>query len=108
MQKKFKIKSGDTVFVLAGKDKGKTGEIMKVDREKERVIVKGVNIQKKHQKPSQGNPGGLIDKEGFIHISNVNFLDKEKNKPTRLGIQKTSDGKKVRVSKRSKKVIDEK
>lgn len=108
MAKRCRIKTGDTVVVLTGKDKGKSGEILSIDRTKDRVIVKGINMQKKHQKPSQGNPGGLVDKEGSLHISNVNLLDPETNKPTRVGVQKNDDGKKVRVSKRSEKVIDEK
>ena len=108
MAVKFKIKTGDTVVVLAGKEKGKSGEVLKVDRASSKVVVKGLNMQKKHQKPSQGNPGGLIDKEGALHISNVNLLDPETNKPTRVGMKVTEAGKKVRFSKRSKKMIDEK
>ncbi|MAP24289.1 MAG: 50S ribosomal protein L24 [Rickettsiales bacterium] len=104
---KFNIKSGDTVFVTVGKDKGKTGEVQSIDRAKHRVIVKGINIQKKHQKPSQGSPGGLIEKEGSIHISNVNLLDPKTKKPTRVGVI-VENGKKVRVAKKSKQKIDEK
>ena len=107
MAVKFHIKSGDTVYVTVGKDKGKTGEVQSIDRLKQRVVVKGINVQKKHQKPSQGNPGGLIEKEGSIHISNVNLIDPKTKKPTRVGIV-SENGKKIRVAKKSKQKIDEK
>lgn len=101
---KWRIKKGDTVQVIAGKDKGTKGEILSVDREERRVIVKGVNVVTKHQKPSMSTPGGLIKKEKSIHASNVMIVDSTDDKPTRVGM-KMVDGKKVRVSKRTGSVI---
>ena len=106
-KKKFKIKTGDKVIVIAGKDKGKVGKVLKVLPEEERVIVEGVRIVKKHLRPSQKYPeGGIIEKETPIHISNVMLVDPKTNKPTRVGI-KIVDGKKHRYAKRSGEIIDE-
>ncbi|ADU96241.1 50S ribosomal protein L24 [Thermovibrio ammonificans] len=106
-KKKFKIKAGDKVIVIAGKDKGKVGKVLKVLPEKERVIVEGVRIVKKHVRPSQTNPeGGIIEKEAPIHISNVMLVDPKTGEPTRVGI-KFVDGKKVRYAKKSGEIIDE-
>ena len=81
---KLQIKKGDTVVVISGKEKGKQGEIIAVDIKKERVTVKGLNLVKRHTKPSQANPqGGIIEKEGTIHVSNVMVLDPEQKVPTR-------------------------
>lgn len=100
------VKSGDKVKVLTGKDKGKVGVITKAFPKKDRVIVEGVNIVKKHQKPSQLNPsGGIVEKEAAIHVSNVMLIDPATNEPTRVGY-KVIDGKKVRVSKKTGEVID--
>ena len=103
--KKFKIKKGDTVYVNAGNDKGKTGKVLSVLRDEDRVIVEGVNLVSKHTKPNSKQPqGGIIKKEGSIHISNVNLLDPSstaaKPVPTRVGYKLDGD-KKVRVSKKS-------
>jgi large subunit ribosomal protein L24 len=103
--KKLKIKKGDTVYVNAGNDKGKTGRILTVLKDKDRVIVEGVNLVSKHTKPNSKQPqGGIIKKEAGIHISNVNLLDPTstaaKPVPTRVGY-KFVDGKKVRVAKKS-------
>ena len=99
--KKFKIKKGDTVYVNSGNDKGKTGKVLSVLTEKDRVIVEGVNLVSKHTKPNSKQPqGGIIKQEAAIHISNVNLIDPESSKPTRVGF-KTVDGKKVRVAKKS-------
>ena len=103
--KKFKIKKGDTVYVNSGNDKGKTGKVLSVLTEKDRVIVEGVNLVSKHTKPNSKQPqGGIIKQEAAIHISNVNLLDPAstaaKPVPTRVGY-KTVDGKKVRVAKKS-------
>ncbi len=93
------VKKGDTVKVITGKDKGKQGVILQVFPKKERVIVEGVNIVKKHAKPSQDNPqGGIINKEAAIHVSNVMPIDPKTGEPTRVGY-KVVDGKKVRVAK---------
>ena len=103
--KKFKIKTGDEVVVLAGKDKGQKGRILKIIKSKDRVIVEGVNVVKKHVKPSTENPqGGIEEKEAAIHVSNVALVDPKTGKPTRVGYE-IKDGKKVRVSKKSKEVI---
>ena len=100
------IKTGDKVRVIAGKDKGKEGTISKVFNAKNRVIVKGVNMIKKHQKASQTNPqGGIIDIEAPIHASNVMLIDPSNNEPTRLGVR-VEDGHKVRFSKKSGETID--
>ena len=96
--KKFNIKKGDTVFVNAGNDKGKTGKVLEVIRDKERVIVEGVNMVSKHTKPNPKNPqGGIVKQEAGIHISNVNLVDNA-GKPTRIA-HKEVDGKKVRIAK---------
>ena len=103
--KKFKIKSGDEVVVLAGKDKGQKGKVLKIITDKDRVLVEGVNIIKKHVKPSAENPqGGIVEKEAPIHISNVALVDPKTGSATRVGYE-IKDGKKVRVSKKSKEVI---
>ncbi|KRK35277.1 50S ribosomal protein L24 [Levilactobacillus parabrevis] len=100
------IKTGDKVRVIAGKDKGKEGTVSKVLNAKNRVIVKGVNMIKKHQKASQTNPqGGIIDIEAPIHASNVMLIDPSNNEPTRLGVR-VEDGHKVRFSKKSGETID--
>lgn len=100
------VKKGDKVKVITGKDKGKTGVILKALPKKDRVIVEGVNIVKKHAKPSQDNPqGGIINKEAAIHVSNVMPIDPKTGEPTRVGY-KVVDGKKVRVAKKSGEVLD--
>ena len=96
--KKFNIKKGDTVYVNAGNDKGKTGKVLEVIRDKECVIVEGVNMVSKHTKPNPKNPqGGIVKQEAGIHISNVNLVDNA-GKPTRIA-HKEVDGKKVRIAK---------
>ncbi|MDR2646448.1 MAG: 50S ribosomal protein L24 [Holosporaceae bacterium] len=101
---RWRIKKGDTVLVIAGKDKGAKGEVLSVLREERRVTVKGVNICLRHKKPAMNNPGGLVKIEKSIHASNVMLVDATDGKPTRVGI-KLIDGKKVRVSKRTDSVI---
>ena len=103
---KLKIKKGDKVIVITGKDKGKTGEVTKVLVQENKVIVSGINIAKRHTKPSQESAGGIISKEMPIHISNVAYVDPKTNKPTRLGIKMDKDGRKVRVAKKSGEVVD--
>jgi len=96
--KKFNIKKGDTVYVNAGNDKRKTGKVLEVLRDKDRVIVEGVNMVSKHTKPNPKNPqGGIVKQEAGIHISNVNLVDNA-GKPTRIA-HKEVDGKKVRIAK---------
>jgi len=100
------VKKGDKVAVISGKDKGKTGVILEAYPKNNRVLVEGVNIVKKHAKPSQDNPqGGIISQEAPIHASNVMPLDPKTGEPTRVGYKEV-DGKKVRVAKKSGEVLD--
>ena len=102
---KLKIKTGDTVKVIAGEEKGKEGKVLRVDREKNRAIVEGLNLVKKHTKPNAQNPqGGIVEKEASIHISNLSLIDPKTKEATRLGFE-VKDGKKVRISKKSNVVI---
>lgn len=106
MQKKLHIKTGDQVQVIAGKEKGKQGEVLSIDRKKDRVLVKGLNIVKRHQKPNAANPqgGGIEEKESGIHISNVMLV--ENGKPVRVGRKMDEkSGKLVRVSKKTGETI---
>ena len=99
---KLHIKSGDTVYVNAGEDKGKTGKVVKVLVEKNRAIVEGVNMFSKNQKPNAKNPqGGIVKMEAPIHISNLNVVDPKTGKPTRIGRRLNENGKLVRYSKKS-------
>ena len=99
---KLHIKKNDTVVVLAGEDKGKTGKVLKVLVEKDRALVEGVNMVSKSTKPSAKNPqGGIVKQEAPIHISNLSLVDPKSGKATRVGIKVTEDGKKVRIAKKS-------
>lgn len=100
-----KIKKGDKVIVLTGRDKGKTGEVTQVLPKEDRVVVSGVNVVKRHQRPSQTTPGGIVEKNASIHVSNVALADPKSGEATRVGF-KVEDGKKVRVAKKSGEVID--
>ncbi|MEM0928194.1 MAG: 50S ribosomal protein L24 [Pseudomonadota bacterium] len=100
-----RIKKGDKVVVLAGKDKGAEGEVLKVMPKDDRVLVQGVQMVTKHRKPSQQSQGGLERMEAPIHVSNVALKDPKDGKPTRIGFE-VRDGKKVRVAKRSGEVLD--
>jgi large subunit ribosomal protein L24 len=106
MAAKFKIKKGDKVIVITGRDKGKSGEVLRVVREEDRVLVQGVNMMKRHTRPAAGQPGGIIEKEATIHISNVAHIDPKSNEPTRVGYKILEDGRKVRFAKRSGEVLD--
>jgi len=106
MAVKFKIRKGDKVIVRTGKDKGKSGEVLQVLRDEARVLVQGVNMIKRHTRPAPGNPGGIIDKEASIHISNVALADPKSGKPTRVGFKLLDDGRKVRIARRSGEAID--
>ena len=106
MAAKIKIKKGDKVIVVAGKNKGLTGEVLKVFPEKNRATVRGVNIVKRHTKPTQNDPGGVKEKENSINISNIAFLEVTKNKATKVGYKFLKDGRKVRFSKLTGEVID--
>jgi len=102
---KLKIKKGDRVIVLTGRDKGKTGEVLKALPRDNKVIVQGVNVAKRHQRPTQTSGGGIIEKEAPIHASNVAHIDPKSSKPTRVGFKKLDDGTKVRIARRSGEVI---
>ena len=106
MAAKFKIKKGDRVVVTTGRDKGKSGEVLAVQRDRNRVLVQGVNLVKRHQKPSQTAQGGIIEKEASVHISNVAHIDPKPDQPTRVGYRLLDDGRKVRFAKGSGEVID--
>jgi large subunit ribosomal protein L24 len=104
-----KIRKGDTVIVIAGRDKGRTGEVIEMRRDAGRLLVRGVNVVKRHQKQSATQEGGIISKESPIHISNVALADPKDSKPTRIGFKFTGTGdarKKVRFAKRSGAEID--
>ena len=99
---KLKIKKNDTVIVLTGEDKGKTGKVLKVLKDEQRAIVEGINMVNKSTKPNAKNPqGGFVKQEASIHISNVGLIDPKSGKATRVAIQKNEDGKKVRIAKKS-------
>ena len=105
----MKLRTDDEVIVISGKDKGKTGKILRVDRDKDRVYVEGINIVKRHQKPNPARPNapvGVIEREGPVHVSNVALLDPKDRKPTRLGTRRTEQGARMRVTKRSGTEID--
>jgi len=106
MAVKFKIRKGDKVIVRTGKDKGKSGEVLRMLRDEARVLVQGVNMIKRHTRPAPGNPGGIIDKEASIHISNVALADPKSGKPTRVGFKLLDGGRKVRIARRSGEAID--
>lgn len=99
---KFHIRKGDTVFVNAGEDKGKTGKVIRVIADKKRAVVEGLNIVSKNQKPNAKYPqGGIIKMEAPIHISNLNVIDPVSGKPTRIGHRKNEEGKTIRYAKKS-------
>jgi large subunit ribosomal protein L24 len=105
----MKLRTDDEVIVISGKDKGKTGKIIRVDRSKDRVYVEGINIVKRHQRPNPGRPNapvGVIEREGPVHVSNVALLDPKDRKPTRVGTRRTEEGTRMRVTKRSGTEID--
>jgi large subunit ribosomal protein L24 len=108
----LRLRRDDNVIVIAGKDRGKTGRVLRVDRKSHRVYVEGLNIVKRHERPRQvtgaqrtETVGGVIEREGPIHISNVMFVDPKDNKPTRLGVTR-EDGKRFRVARRSQTKLD--
>lgn len=106
MAETFKIKKGDKVVVIAGREKGKRGEVVSMVRADRRAVVAGVNVVKRHTRPSAGNPGGVVEKEAPIHLSNLALQDPKDGRPTRVGFKFLDDGRKVRVAKRSGEVID--
>ncbi len=112
MAKAMRIRKDDTVVITGGKDRGKTGRVLRTEPAKRRVYVEGLNMVKRHQRPrsvkdtqKSAQAGGIIDKEGPIHVSNVMLLDPQDNKPTRVGV-KVKDGKRLRVAKRTGAELD--
>ena len=101
-----KIKKGDKVVVLTGRDKGKTGEVVQVLPKEERAVVRGVNLVKRHQRQTMNQEGGIIQKEAPIQLSNLALADPKDGKPTRVGFKILDDGRKVRFAKRSGDLID--
>jgi large subunit ribosomal protein L24 len=101
-----KIKKGDKVIVRTGRDSGKSGEVLKVLPKDDQVIVQGVNVVKRHQRPSMSSQGGIVEKEAPIDVSNVAIADPKDGKPARVGFTRLDDGRKVRISRRSGEAID--
>jgi large subunit ribosomal protein L24 len=111
--KGLKIRKDDTVLVTAGKDKGKTGRVLRTEPARQRVFVEGLNMVKRHQRPRSvkdvqkgAQAGGIIEKEGAIHVSNVMLVDPSDNKPTRVGVRRTDDGRRQRFAKRTGNAIE--
>lgn len=105
-QTKMKVKKGDKVVVVTGREKGKTGEVLRVMPKEARVLVQGVNMVKRHTRPSQTTPGGINELEAPLHVSNVALADPQDGKPTRVGYRILQDGRKVRFARRSGEIID--
>src|SRR5919204_3355284 len=113
MSKRMRIRKDDHVVVVSGKDRGKSGRVLRTEPGKERLYVEGLNIVKRHQRPrsvkdtqKSAQAGGIIEKEGPIHVSNVMLLDPQDNKPTRVGVRIAGDGKRERYAKRTGNAID--
>ena len=105
----MKLRTDDEVIVISGKDKGKTGKVLRVEPKRERVYVEGLNMVKRHQRPLPGRPNmpvGVIEKEGPLHVSNVALLDPKDRKPTRVGTKRNEQGRRVRVARRSGQELD--
>jgi large subunit ribosomal protein L24 len=105
----MRIRTDDTVIVIAGKDKGKTGKVIRTDPKRDRVFVEGLNMVKRHQRPLPGRPNmqvGVIEKEGPIHVSNVAIADPKDHKPTRIGVTRDDEGHRKRVSRRTGSELD--
>ncbi len=106
MTAKMKVKKGDRVVVISGRDKGKVGTVLRAIPTELRVVVEGVKMVKRHQRQTARDQGGVVEKEAPIHVSNIAHIDPKSNKPTRVGFKNLEDGRKVRVAKRSGEVID--
>lgn len=108
MRRKLKVKKGDEVLVIAGKDKGKRGKVLRVDPRRERVVVEGVNFIKRHTRPnpSRNIQGGIVEREAPIHVSNVMVISPESGRPTRVGYTFLEDGRKVRIAKVDGAILD--
>jgi len=103
---KLKIKKDDNVVVISGRDKGNQGKWLGVFPTEARAVVQGIHVARRHSKPRMGDPGGIVEKELTIHLSNLAHIDPQTNKPTRIGYKLLDDGRKVRVARRSGEVID--
>jgi large subunit ribosomal protein L24 len=101
-----KIRKGDKVVVISGSDKGKKGEVIKLFPKEERALVRGINVVKRHQRPTQRQQGGIVSKEASVHLSNLAHVDPKSGGATRIGYKTLGDGKRVRVAKKSGEVID--
>lgn len=101
-----RIRKGDEVIVISGRDKGKRGNVLKVMSDENRILVQGVHMVKRHQRPSQTQQGGIVEMEASIHVSNVSLIDPDGGEATKVGFRTLEDGRKVRFSKRSGEVID--
>jgi len=101
-----RIRKGDNVTIISGQDKGKSGSVLRVLQDDERLIVQGVNVVKRHMRASQTQAGGIVEKEATIHVSNVSLVDPDSGEPTRVGFRILEDGRKVRYAKRSGEVMD--
>ncbi len=106
MAHKLRLRRGDEVIVVSGRDKGRKGRIVRMQRDRERVIVQGANMVKRHTRPSAGQPGGIVEKEAALHISNVALVDPKTGEASRIGYKFLKDGRKVRFAKASGEVID--
>jgi large subunit ribosomal protein L24 len=106
MAQKMRMKKGDQVIVRTGKDKGKNGEVLRTIPKQNRAFVQGVNMIKRHTRPTQTSAGGIVEKEASIHISNLAQIDPKDSKPTRTGVKVLKDGSRVRFAKRSGEIID--
>jgi large subunit ribosomal protein L24 len=110
--KTMRIKTDDQVVIISGKDRGKTGRVLRTEPKKRRVYVEGLNLIKRHERArsagdmTQASPGGIVEKEGPINVSNVMLLDPKGNKGTRIGVRRTDDGKRVRIARRSGAEVD--
>jgi large subunit ribosomal protein L24 len=105
----MRIRTDDEVIVISGKDKGRRGKVIRTDPKRDRVYVEGVNMVKRHQRPTPGRPNapvGVIEKEGPVHVSNVAVVDPKDNKPTRVGVRRDENGRRIRVTKRSSSELD--
>ena len=101
-----RIRKGDNVTVVSGRDKGKSGSVLRVLQDDERLIVQGVHVVKRHMRASQTQAGGIVEKEAGIHVANVSLVDPDSGEPTRVGFRILEDGRKVRYAKRSGEVMD--
>jgi large subunit ribosomal protein L24 len=106
MVNKLKIRKGDRVKVIAGRSKGKVGDVLRVIAAEQRVVVQGVNVIKRHTKPTRSESGGIIEREAAIHVSNVAVLDPKTDKPTKIGFKFLEDGRKVRIARGSGETLD--